>query len=126
MPDEIYLRRQESVDRDGSPYFPHSFGVIANGAFEQVNYPWDYPASRKYYPLLELILTNNADEVLDVEINGDSVGFLAPGAVRAYKRQAVETVRIINNDSTSTSSGEVRALAYTPALDADEKARRGG
>lgn len=123
--DDIQARRAASVDADGSPYFPHSFGVIVNGAFEQVSFPWDYPASRKYAPLMEVLLSNNSAEVMDVEINGFSVGFLPPGTTRLYTRHAVETLRMTNSSATSTSAGEIRALAYTPPLDANEKARRG-
>ena len=121
-------RRQERIDRDGSPFFRHSFGIILATTFEQVVPDSDLPASAKYKPLDFVEITNNSSEDLEAEINNEATNRfpLPAGTIRTIDRRAIWNLRIVNTDATDTSNGEVIAVFQRLPIDADEAARRAG
>ena len=123
-----YQRRRERINRDGSPFFRVSFGIIVAGAFQQVVPDSDIPASAKYKPLDFVEITNNASENLELEINNNADERIPvpAGVIRIIDRRPIWNIRIVNTALTATSAGEVVALFQRLPIDADEAARREG
>ena len=67
---QVQSSRALSTLRDGSPNFLHTFGAINAGANEYVVVESTFPKARKYQPLMNIVITNNSGENLDLEING--------------------------------------------------------
>jgi len=120
---EVMDARKRRVDLDGSPNFLHTFGEILTGANEFVDLATDFPASRRYAPLKELVITNNTSEILDLEINGVPFSVVPAGVISTIT-QAIWNFRLTNNDAGTAAAGLALANIYTPALGADEAARR--
>ena len=72
MQDKLQADRDLTVLLDGSPMYLHTFGAIASGAEEYVEMASTFPRSRGYAPLMSLMITNNSDEFLDLQINGNA------------------------------------------------------
>ena len=124
MLDRLQADRDLTVLLDGSPVFFHSFGAIAAGANEYVEMASTFPRSRGYSPLKTLIITNNAGETIDLEINGNTYTRIPGGVIQNISDQAIWTFRVTNIDgATSTAAGEITANVYTPPLGADQAAR---
>lgn len=118
-------RRRDLVDKIGAPNFRHSFGAIASSASEVVVMEEDFPASKKYSPLMSLLITNNSLADLDLEINGSDFLLIPAGVIDGITDQPIYSFRLTNNDAVAAAAGTVRANVTTPPLTADEAARRG-
>tara|TARA_Y100000310_G_scaffold30101_2_gene28641 strand:- start:25 stop:405 length:381 start_codon:yes stop_codon:yes gene_type:complete len=125
MLEQIREQRQLTVDRDGAPNFRHTFGEIATTANETVMMRTVFPASRRYEPLMELVITNHSTEAVDLFINGVNFALVPPGVITKITDQPIWYFRLINNDSGTVAAGTIRANITTPPLGADRAARRG-
>jgi len=118
-------RRERVVDLYGAPNIRHTFGAIAATANEYVDMQTDFPLSRRYEPMMSLVITNNSLADLDLAINGNDFALVPAGVITKVTDQAVWSFRLTNNDSVAAAAGTVRANVSTPPLGADELARRG-
>ena len=117
-------RRRRIVDLYGSPNFRHTFGAIAATANEFIDMQVVFPASRRYEPLKNLLITNNSLADLDLEINGRDFALVPSGVILPVDDEAIWSLRLINNDAVAAAAGLVRANISTRPLGADEAARR--
>lgn len=120
-------RRQEEVDRDGSPAFLHTFGVLAAGAVETIELNRTFPASAKYAPLDVMELINNSGEQVRVTLNGDTTRarIVPGGTIQVLRNRAIHTVTILNQDGVNaTAADEINATFSRAALTADSYRRR--
>ena len=78
---DLRAERALRVMRDGSPNFYMSFGAIASGASQYVSVEDQWPKARKYQPLMNIVITNNSDEAIDLEVNGQTYAKLPPGVI---------------------------------------------
>ena len=113
---QVQSSRALSTLRDGSPNFLHTFGAINAGANEYVVVESTFPKARKYQPLMNIVITNNSGENLDLEINGLAAAPLPAGVIWAQSDSPIWSFRITNNDSTNVASGEVAANIQTPPM----------
>jgi len=119
-------RRERAVDLYGSPNFRHTFSAIATSADEYLDIQVTFPGSRKYEPLMSLVLTNNSAADLDLAINGADFVLVPAGVITSVRSTPIWSIRLTNNDVVAAAVGTVRANLSTPPLGADELARRGG
>jgi len=119
----LQAERDAVVLRSGSPNFFHTFGAIAATANEYVEMASTFPASRRYAPLMSLIITNRAGEFVDLEINGNNYAVIPAGVIFSVTDQAIWSFRLTNNDASAVAAGEITANISTPPLGADELAR---
>lgn len=119
-------RRNLSVLRNGSPNFVHTFGIILAGENEYVEIASRFPRARKYAPLRNLVVTNDAGEAVDLEINGRFFAVIPAGTIVTVE-EAIWSIRLTNNDAAATdvAANEIRANLSTPAMTADLAARLG-
>ena len=113
---QVQSSRALSTLRDGSPNFLHTFGALVAGANEYVVVESTFPKSRKNAPLMNIVITNNSGENLDLEINGIAAAPIPAGVIWAQSDSPVWSFRITNNDSTNVASGEVAANIQTPPM----------
>ena len=119
---------QESVDRDGSPEFNFSVGVLAAGASTIINPAVLFVGAATYHPLNRLVVINNSGEEIHIIINGIAARRTrVPAGTIATIKRSIDTCRILNNDgANATSADEVDLTFSRDPLDADELARRYG
>jgi len=101
----------------------HTFGAIAAGANEYVLIENTFPAARKYLPLMNIVITNNSGENLDLEINGAAAAPLPAGVIWSQSDSPVWSFRITNNDATNVASGEVAANIQTAPMSQSQYTR---
>lgn len=122
---ETRERRERRVDISGSPNFPHSFGIIpATTGREHLDMRVTFPGSRRYEPLTTVRISNQADEDVDIFINGVNFALLPAGVITTISDEAMWTFELRNTQGTATAAGEIRANFSRPPLGADEAARR--
>ena len=126
-PKQIKSRRKARVDREGSPYFRHSFGVIANGGREHVEVATlGNGRAKAYEPLDFLQVVNNSDETVEIYVNGEFYQLSPSGSVITDDTTpGLWYVAIHNTDATSTSADEIKLLVRKQPLSADRLAREG-
>ena len=120
---QIQDSRALTVLRDGSPNYLHTFGAIGAGANEYVVMESTFPASRKYQPLMSLVLTNNSSENLNLELNGVAAAPIPSGVIWAQTDSPIWSFRITNTGATTTAAGEVAANIQTPPMTQSQFAR---
>lgn len=117
-------RREQVMDRHGSPPFIEFHGIIANGATAYREIRDTFPTARKWEPMDNIIVTNNSDEDLRLDINGQSEAFVpAKSGVNIHNR-AVWTYALTNLSGTSTSADEVHVVVQREPLNADKAVQR--
>ena len=119
----LQAKRDADVRRHGSPMFFHIFGQLLTGAEESVEIASQFPASRKYAPLTEMVIKNGSTEALDLYLNGIRLSRLMPGTTETWDNRAVWSVQLVNNDSGTAATGLVTMNVYKPARGADQAAR---
>ena len=119
----IQSRRDKDTLRYGSPKFFYIFGAIAAAGSESVEIASEFPAARKYAPLMELVIKNGSAEALDLFLNGSRVSRLPPGTIETWTNTAVWSVQLTNNDTSTAAAGTVTMNVYSPGRTADQAAR---
>ena len=119
----IQERRTRDVKRYGSPKFFYIFGALAAGAREAVEIASAFPSSRKYAPLMELVIKNGSTEAIDFYLNGVRVSRMPSGTIETWSNTAIWTVELINNDASTAVGGTITMNVYTPGLTADQAVR---
>jgi len=122
----LQARRDADVRRLGSPNFLHIFGAIATTAQESIEIASQFPAARKYQPLMEMVVKNGSTEALDLFLTGFLESRIMPGTVESFNNRAIWSVQLTNNDTGTAAAGLVTINVYTPALSADQAARERG
>ena len=121
----VDLRRQRAlvVMRDGSPNFYMTLGAIVAGAFQYVLVEDQFPKARKYQPMMNITITNNSGENLDLQINAQPYASLPAGVIWADTDSPVWSFKITNNDSTNVASGEISVNLSSPPMSQSEYTR---
>ena len=121
----VDLRRQRAlvVMRDGSPNFYMTLGAIAAGAFQYVLVEDQFPKARKYQPMMNITITNNSGENLDLQINAQPYASLPAGVIWADTESPVWSFKITNNDATNVASGEIAVNLSSPPMSQSEYTR---
>ncbi len=119
-------RRQEDVDRHGSPVYTYRPAAIAAGATNTIEVARQFPASGKYAPLDTTRIVNNSGVDIEVRINGRARTEVVPaGVMIEMSEQSVIILLIENEDGvTATAQDEITVLLSRAPLTADELARR--
>ena len=112
-----------TVLRDGSPNFFMNLGAIAAGAFQYVLVEDQFPKARKYQPMMNITITNNSDEVVDLQINGQDYAKLPAGVIWADSESPVWSFKITNNDSTNVLANEISVNLSSPPMSQSEYTR---
>ena len=120
---QIQDSRALTVLRDGSPNYLHTFGAIGAGANEYVVMESTFPGSRKYQPLMSLVLTNNSDEDLNLELNGVAAAPIPAGVIWSQTDSPIWSFRVTNTGATTTAAGQVAANIQTPPMTQSQFAR---
>ena len=116
--------RRDVSNRDGSPSFLHTFGVLAaTTGREYIEVANTFPAARRYEPLDTVQITNRATEALSLEINGIVITIVPSSSVFTLGDQAIWSLALINNESTATTASEITARFFRAALTVDKIAR---
>ena len=116
--------RRDVSNRDGSPSFLHTFGVLAaTTGREYIEVADTFPAARRYEPLDQVQITNRATESLSLEINGTVITIVPSSSVFTLGDQAIWSLALINAEATATSAGEITARFMRAALTTDKIAR---
>lgn len=129
MVSRLTPKRQERVDRHGSPPFTFTAGVIPALGIVRIYVRKQFPLAAKYDPLDTTDFINNSTERLAISFNGETENpRIVPGnTIAQFENQAVNQFQIINQDAVNaTAAGEVFVTFSRAALDADEFARRWG
>ena len=121
----VDLRRQRAlvVMRDGSPNFYMTLGAIVAGAFQYVLVEDQFPKARKYQPMMNITITNNSGENLDLQINAKPYASLPAGVIWADTESPVWSFKITNNDATNVASGEISVNLSSPPMSQSEYTR---
>ena len=125
--DRVNRERQRGIDREGSPFYTHSFGIIAaTTGREYVSIETRFADARKYAPLDFLEVTNNSGAELTLHINGDPVNTIPvpAGVIKKLSRRAIWSLALTNASAVATAATEVIAVLQRLPVDADEAARR--
>lgn len=116
--------RRDVSNRDGSPSFLHTFGVIAaTTGREYIEVATRFPAARRYEPLDTCQITNRATESLSLEVNGRIITIIPSSAVFTLSDQAIWSLALINNEGTATTDAEITARFFRAPLTVDKIAR---
>lgn len=121
----VDLRKQRALTvlRDGSPNFYMTLGAIAAGEFQYVLVEDQFPKARKYQPMMSIVITNNSDEDVDLQINGQDYAKLPAGVIWTDTDSPVWSFKITNNDSTNVASGEISVNLSSPPMSQSEYTR---
>ena len=109
--------------RDGSPNFFMNLGAIAAGAFQYVLVEDQFPKARKYQPMMNITITNNSGENVDLQINAQNYAALPAGVIWADTNSPVWSFKISNNDSTNVLAGEISVNLSSPPMSQSEYTR---
>lgn len=116
--------RRDVSNRDGSPSFLHTFGVLAaTTGREYIEIANRFPAARRYEPLDTVQITNRATESLSLEINGTVITIVPSSSVTTLSDQAIWGMALINEEATATTASEITARFFRAPLTADKIAR---
>ena len=120
---DLRAQRAMTVLRDGSPNFFMNLGAIAAGAFQYVLIEDQFPKARKYQPLMNIVITNNSGEVVDLQINGQDYAKLPAGVIWADSDSPVWSFKITNNDATNVAANEISVNLSSPPMSQSEYTR---
>jgi hypothetical protein len=125
---QIARDRRKRVDREGSPYYVHSFGIIpATTGREHLEIAANFPDAKKYEPLDYYRVVNNGTQDIEIYINGHDAGLLAAGTIVSDDTPGgIWFFACHNLGGTDTIAGDVRVQFRRQPLSADALARRGG
>ena len=123
----LQRQRSQRVDREGSPYFRHSFGEILTTAREHIEIETlGSGAAGKYKPLDYWRLTNNSAEDVDIYVNGTLWGGAPAGTILSDDTPGGLWFFAVHNVDTGTvASGQIFAQFRKQPQSADKKAREG-
>jgi len=121
----VDLRQQRALTvlRDGSPNFYMTLGAIVAGASQYVLVEDQFPKARKYAPMMNITITNNSGENLDLFVNAQPYASLPAGVIWADSESPVWSFKITNNDSTNVASGEISVNLSSPPMSQSEYTR---
>jgi hypothetical protein len=121
----VDLRRQRALTvlRDGSPNFYMTLGAIAAGASQYVLVEDQFPKARKYAPMMNITITNNSGENVDLFVNAQAYASLPAGVIWADSESPVWSFKISNNDSTNVLAGEISVNLSSPPMSQSEYTR---
>ena len=119
----IQYRRNRDTLKYGSPKFFHIFGALAAGGSESVEIASEFPAARKYAPLMELVVKNGSSEAIDLSLNGSRVSRLPAGTIETWTNTAIWSDQLTNNDTSTAVAGTITMNVYTPGRTADQASR---
>jgi len=121
----VDLRQQRALTvlRDGSPNFYMTLGAIAAGASQYVLVEDQFPKARKYQPMMSIVITNQAGETVDLQINGQDYAKIPSGVIWSDTDSPVWSFKITNNDATNVASGEISVNLASPPMSQSEYTR---
>jgi hypothetical protein len=121
----VDLRQQRALTvlRDGSPNFYMTLGAIAAGNFQYVLVEDQFPKARKYQPMMNITITNNSGENVDLQVNAQDYASLPAGVIWADTESPVWSFKITNNDSTNVLAGEISVNLSSPPMSQSEYTR---
>ena len=121
----VDLREQRALTvlRDGSPNFLMNLGAIAAGAFQYVLVEAQFPKARKYQPMMNIVITNNSGENVDLQINGQDFAKLPAGVIWSDTESPVWSFKITNNDATNVAANEISVNLSSPPMSQSEYTR---
>ena len=120
-------RRQEYVDRHGSPSYRWQPGALASSGAETIAIETQFVGAQKYAPLDTTRIINNSGERLQININGaNRVEIVPSGVITTMREQSVITITITNLSATASLEGEIQVFFSREPLSRDELARRYG
>ena len=121
----VDLREQRALTvlRDGSPNFFMNLGAIAAGAFQYVLVETQFPKARKYQPMMNIVITNNSGENVDLQINGQDFAKLPAGVIWSDTESPVWSFKITNNDATNVAANEISVNLSSPPMSQSEYTR---
>ena len=121
----VDLREQRALTvlRDGSPNFFMNLGAIAAGAFQYVLVEDQFPKARKYQPMMNIVITNNSGENVDLQINGQDFAKLPAGVIWSDTESPVWSIKITNNDATNVAANEISVNLSSPPMSQSEYTR---
>ncbi len=121
----VDLREQRALTvlRDGSPNFFMNLGAIAAGAFQYVLVEAQFPKARKYQPMMNIVITNNSGENVDLQINGQDFAKLPAGVIWSDTESPVWSFKITNNDATNVAANEISVNLSSPPMSQSEYTR---
>ena len=121
----VDLRQQRALTvlRDGSPNFYMTLGAIVAGASQYVLVEDQFPKARKYQPMMNITITNNSGENVDLQVNGQDYASLPAGVIWADTESPVWSFKITNNDATNVASGEISVNLASPPMSQSEYTR---
>ena len=121
----VDLREQRALTvlRDGSPNFFMNLGAIAAGAFQYVLVEDQFPKARKYQPMMNIVITNNSGENVDLQINGQDFATLPAGVIWSDTESPVWSFKITNNDATNVAANEISVNLSSPPMSQSEYTR---
>jgi len=120
---DLRAQRALTVLRDGSPNFFMTLGAIVAGAFQYVLVEDQFPKARKYQPMMNITITNNSGENVDLQVNGQNYAALPAGVIWADSESPVWSFKITNNDATNVASGEIAVNLSSPPMSQSEYTR---
>jgi len=120
---DLRAQRALTVLRDGSPNFFMTLGAIVSGAFQYVLVEDQFPKARKYQPMMNITITNNSGENVDLQVNGQNYAAIPAGVIWADTESPVWSFKITNNDSTNVASGEISVNLSSPPMSQSEYTR---
>ena len=120
---DLRAQRAMTVLRDGSPNFFMNLGAIAAGAFQYVLVEDQFPKARKYQPMMNITITNNSGEVVDLQINGQDYAKLPAGVIWSDTESPVWSFKITNNDATTVAANEISVNLSSPPMSQSEYTR---
>ena len=120
---DLRAQRALTVLRDGSPNFFMNLGAIAAGAFQYVLVEDQFPKARKYQPMMSIIITNNAGENVDLQINAQDYAKIPAGVIWADNNSPVWSFKITNNDTTNVQANEISVNLSSPPMSQSEYTR---
>jgi len=120
---DLRAQRALTVLRDGSPNFYMTLGAIVAGASQYVLVEDQFPKARKYQPMMNITITNNSGENVDLQVNGQPYASLPAGVIWADSESPVWSFKITNNDSTNVASGEIAVNLSSPPMSQSEYTR---
>jgi len=120
---DLRAQRALTVLRDGSPNFYMTLGAIVAGASQYVLIESQFPKARKYQPMMNITITNNSSENVDLQVNGQPYASLPAGVIWADSESPVWSFKITNNDSTNVASGEIAVNLSSPPMSQSEYTR---
>jgi hypothetical protein len=121
----VDLRQQRALTvlRDGSPNFYMTLGAIAAGAFQYVLVEDQFPKARKYQPMMNITITNNSGENVDLQVNAQPYASLPAGVIWSDTESPVWSFKITNNDATNVQAGEISVNLSSPPMSQSEYTR---